>query len=93
MEVMVDIDKRQEVIKVLYGVKKEGRQHTRRLFRQLKKLYRLNSQYDTQREEIYGVLERNDELRKNWNEEIIKARFEMKDRMNRGEWKAVFSEQ
>jgi hypothetical protein len=63
----------------------------RELFTQHKKIYRLTSQYDSQPEEVYTVLKKNDEIRKNWSEEIIQARFRIKDCMTREEWDSVFS--
>ena len=93
MEVMQDIEKRQEVIQVLYGLKRKSKKYSKKYLKHLKPIIKelkgYESLYDTLEEELAGV----DGVRHGWTEEVIKARFEIRDLMTREEWDLVFGVQ
>ena len=72
MEVMQDIEKRQEVIQVLYGLKRKSKKYSKRYLKHMRPIIKDLKQYDSLDnvldEELTGV----DAVRHGWNEEVFK---------------------
>jgi len=91
MIVMQDIEQRQEVIRVLYGLKRKSKNYSKRYIKHFKPLLKELKEYDAQ---ISDVLDEElavaHEIRLEWYNEIIAARFAIRNLMKREEWEAVF---
>jgi len=93
MEVMLDIEKRQEVIQVLYGLKRDSKKYSKRYLKHMRPIIKELKQYESLDDVLDEELAGADGVRLGWNEEVIKARFEIHDLMTRKEWGLVFGVQ
>jgi hypothetical protein len=93
MEVMEDIEKRQDVIKVLYGLKRKSGQYSKQHMKHLRSLMKDLKQYDSLDDVLDEQLAEVDGVRRGWYDEIIEVRFAMHDLMTREEWESVFGVQ
>ena len=93
MEVMLDIEQRQEVIQVLYGLKRKSKKYSKRYLKHMRPIIKELKQYESLDDVLDEELAGADGIRHGWNEEVFKARFEIRDLMTREEWESVFGVQ
>jgi hypothetical protein len=93
MEVMQDIEQRQEVIQVLYGLKRDSKKYSKRYLKHMRPFIKELKQYDSLDVRIRDELAEIDRVRLDWHEAVIAARFEIRDLMTREEWESVFGVQ
>ena len=90
MEVMQDIEQRQEVIQVLYGLKRDSKKYSKRYLKHMRPVIKELKQYDSLVVDMKDELAEIDRVRLDWHQEVITARFEIRDLMTREEWESVF---
>jgi hypothetical protein len=93
MEVMQDIEQRQEVIQVLYGLKRDSKKYSKRYMKRMRPVIKELKQYDSLVVDMEDELAEIDRVRLDWYKEVITTRFEMRDLMTREEWEHVFDVQ
>ena len=93
MEVMQDIEQRQEVIQVLYGLKSDSKKYSKRYLKHMRPFIKELKQYDSLDVRMKDELAEIDRVRLDWHEAVITARFEIRDLMTREEWESVFGVQ
>jgi hypothetical protein len=90
MDVMQDIEQRQEVIKVLYKLKRDSKKYSRKYLKHFNPIFKELGQYDVRHDMLDEELAQVDAVRQSWQEAVITARFKLRDLMTRDEWEAVF---
>jgi len=90
MEVMQDIEQRQEVIQVLYRLKRDSKTYSKRYMKHMRPIITELKQYDSLVVDMKDELVEIDRVRLDWHKEVITGRFEIRDLMTREEWESVF---
>jgi len=81
----------EEILSLVNDMEKELKDFNKQLKKSSKTLAKLNRNHNSRREDLENVLDELNDRRINSQEKLLEIRFEMKERMSREEWQAVFS--
>ena len=93
MEVMENIEQRQEVIRLMYGLRRQGKKLSKRFLKQYRPIVKELRQDEVNHEVLQNELAAMDAVKYQWREEVIRTRFKMVELMSPEEWEAVFGHQ
>lgn len=84
-------ERQKEIKSLVDDMEKELKDFNKQLKKSSKTLAKLNRNHNSRREDLENVLDELNGRRVNSQEKLLEIRFEMKERMSREEWQAVFS--
>ena len=91
-ETVSEPQRSEEILSLVDDMEKELKDFNKQLKKSSKTLTKLNRNHNSRREDLENVLDELNDRRINSQEKLLEIRFEMKERMSREEWRAVFSE-